>query len=73
MGEATGTKAMREAAALRRSMWLVQGPQENRIEWGEIRGMGRDLTTFVNSSDLFPGLVRAMGIVFSRDVILNLI
>ena len=73
MEEATGTKAMRDAAALRRSIWLVQGPQENIIEWGEIRGVGRSLTIFVNSLDLFPGLVRATGTVLSRGVILNLI
>ena len=33
-------------------MWLVQGPQ-NIIEWGEIRGVGKSRTTFVNSLDLF--------------------
>ena len=53
-------------------MWLVQGPQ-NIIEGGEISGVGRSRTTFVNSLDLFPGLVRAMGTVLNTDVILNLI
>ena len=28
--EAAGTKAMREEAALRGSMWLMQGPRESR-------------------------------------------
>lgn len=47
VGEATGNKGHeRSCEALRRSMGLCKGPQENIIEWGEIRGMGRNPHNF---------------------------